>query len=132
MANILIIENRSFDRNLLTTILRTRGREIVEGSDGQGALATLAHSTPGRATLYTSDIHAATMAGMKPPFVGRVLYTAVVRERRPMHARTLEGRPEALGLPRRSSRGLFVAERPDRLVEPHLRLVQPAPQAGQG
>jgi PleD family two-component response regulator len=46
LANILIIKNRSFDRKLLTAILRTRGHEIVDASDGQDALDTLAQTVP--------------------------------------------------------------------------------------
>jgi hypothetical protein len=42
MANILIIENRSFDQKLLTPILRIRSHEIVEASDGEDGLDTLA------------------------------------------------------------------------------------------
>ena len=41
MAIILIVEHRPIDRELLATILRTRGHEIVEASDGKDALDAL-------------------------------------------------------------------------------------------
>jgi two-component system chemotaxis response regulator CheY len=46
MAIILIVEDRPIDRKLLATILRTRGHEIVEASDGKEALDALKQITP--------------------------------------------------------------------------------------
>ena len=53
MAIILIVEDRPIDRKLLATILRTRGHEIVEASDGKEALDTLEQIGP---DLVVSDI----------------------------------------------------------------------------
>ena len=53
MAIILIVEDRPIDRKLLATILRTRGHEIVEASDGKEALDALEQIGP---DLVVSDI----------------------------------------------------------------------------
>ena len=88
MATILIIEDRQPDRNLLTTILRTRGHEILEASDGQEALDLLAQTGP---DLVISDILMPTLDGYD--FVRRmramparaatpvIFYTATYHER---------------------------------------------------
>ena len=88
MATILIIEDRPIDRKLLTAILRTRGHEIVEASDGKEALDTLAEISP---DLVISDILMPTVDGYE--FVRRmretpalaatpvIFYTAAYHER---------------------------------------------------
>jgi CheY-like chemotaxis protein len=88
MATILIIEDRQPDRNLLTTILRTRGHEILEAFDGQEALDLLAETGP---DLVISDILMPTLDGYD--FVRRmramparaatpvIFYTATYHER---------------------------------------------------
>ena len=53
MATILIVEDQPIDRTLLASILRTRGHEIVEASDGKDALAALKQSSP---DLVVSDV----------------------------------------------------------------------------
>ena len=53
MAIILIVEDRPIDRQLLATILRTRGHELVEASDGEEALDALKQIGP---DLVISDI----------------------------------------------------------------------------
>jgi signal transduction histidine kinase/CheY-like chemotaxis protein len=60
MATILIVENRPIDRKLLTGVLRMRGHDIVETSDGQEALETLAHISP---DVVISDILMPTVDG---------------------------------------------------------------------
>jgi signal transduction histidine kinase len=88
MATILIIEDRPLDRKLLTAILRTRGHEIVEASDGREALDTLARILP---DVVISDILMPTVDGYE--FVRRmretpsvaaipvIFYTATYHER---------------------------------------------------
>jgi CheY-like chemotaxis protein len=88
MATILIVEDRPLDRKLLMTILRTRGHDIVEASDGQEALDILARITP---DLVISDILMPTVDGYD--FVRRmreipalaatpvIFYTATYHER---------------------------------------------------
>ena len=49
--------------------------------------------------LYTSGFDAATAVSVKPPSIGAALLTDVVRKRRPVRTRNLDGRPEVLGLP---------------------------------
>jgi len=88
MATILIIEDRPIDRQLLTTILRTRGHEIVEASDGQEALDMLGRISP---DLVISDILMPTVDGYEfvrrmreiPAFAATpvIFYTATYHER---------------------------------------------------
>lgn len=88
MATILIIEDRALDRTLLTTILRSRGHETVEASDGQEPLEILGQINP---DLIISDILMPTIDGYD--FVCRlreiparaatpvIFYTATYHER---------------------------------------------------
>lgn len=88
MATILILEDRPLDRRLLTTILQSRGHDIVEASDGQEALDILGQISP---DLIISDILMPTMDGYD--FVRRlreiparaptpvIFYTATYHER---------------------------------------------------
>ena len=88
MAIILIVEDRPIDRKLLATILRTRGHEIVEASDGKEALDALKQISP---DLVVSDILMPRLDGYE--FVRRmreipelaatpvIFYTATYHER---------------------------------------------------
>ena len=88
MAIILIVEDRPIDRKLLATILRTRGHEIVEASDGKEALDALTQISP---DLVVSDILMPRLDGYE--FVRRmretpelaatpvIFYTATYHER---------------------------------------------------
>ena len=88
MASILIVEDRPIDRKLLATILRTRGHEIVEASDGKEALDALKQISP---DLVVSDILMPRLDGYE--FVRRmreipelaatpvIFYTATYHER---------------------------------------------------
>lgn len=60
MATILVIEDRPFDRNLLTGILRTQGHEIIEASDGHETFDMLAQISP---DVVISDILMPTVDG---------------------------------------------------------------------
>ena len=88
MAIILIVEDRPIDRQLLATILRTRGHELVEASDGKEALDALKQISP---DLVVSDILMPRLDGYE--FVRRmreipglaatpvIFYTATYHER---------------------------------------------------
>jgi signal transduction histidine kinase len=88
MAIILIIEARPIDRTRLATVLRTRGHEIVEASDGKEALDALKQIGP---DLVVSDILLRRLDGYE--FVRRmrempelaatpvIFYTATYHER---------------------------------------------------
>jgi CheY-like chemotaxis protein len=67
MATILIIEDRPLDRQLLTAVLRTRGHQIMEATDGQEALDTLPQIVP---DVVISDILMPTADGCE--FVRRM------------------------------------------------------------
>jgi signal transduction histidine kinase/DNA-binding response OmpR family regulator len=53
MATILIVEDRTIDRKLLLTVLQSAGHDILQASDGEEALRTLANHIP---DLVISDI----------------------------------------------------------------------------
>jgi signal transduction histidine kinase len=85
MAIILIVEDRPIDRQLLATILRTRGHEIIEASDCKEALDALKQISP---DLVVSDILMPRLDGYE--FVRRIreiaatpviFYTATYHER---------------------------------------------------
>jgi len=67
MPTILIIEDRPADRNLLTTILRSAGYEVLSATDGGDALHVLADAHP---DLVISDIMMPTIDGYE--FVRRM------------------------------------------------------------
>ena len=74
MAIILIVEDRPIDRKLLATILRTRGHEIVEASDGKEALDALKQISP---DLVVSDILMPALDGYE--FVRRMQAANLMR-----------------------------------------------------
>jgi signal transduction histidine kinase len=96
MATILIVEDRPVDRKLLAMILRAGGHDVIEATDGEEALRTLAGAG---AQLVISDILMPTVDGYE--FVRRmredpalasipvVFYTATYHER---EARALANR----------------------------------------